>query len=137
VLPSELPTLKLYWQGPKFLRRCRSESLSDLPEVRVLSVTVNVQPPAAEWFEEFLSYDNLIRVVALVYRFIDRCHRCVMVTRRTAVTRYELDAALDALVIESQRTFFVQLRHELSHCLRVSAKPLARLCPFIRESYIL
>jgi len=52
-------------------------------------------------------------------------------------THYELDAALDALVIESQRKFFVQLRYELSHCLRVSDKPLARLCPFIDTSSVI
>jgi len=34
-------------------------------------------------------------------------------------------------VIESQRIFFTQLLHELNSGLRVSAKPLARLCPFI------
>jgi len=43
--------------------------LSDLPEVRVLSVTVNAQPLAVEWFETFSSYGKLFRVVARVYRF--------------------------------------------------------------------
>ncbi|CAI6351321.1 unnamed protein product [Macrosiphum euphorbiae] len=145
VLPSELPALKLYWQGPEFLRRCPSSwpvgatmlPLSDLPEVRVLSVTVDDQPPVVEWFDEFSSYDKLIRVVARVYRFIDRCRRRALVTRRAVLTRYELDAALDALVIESQRKFFVQLRHELSHRLRVSSKPLGRLCPFIDPSSVI
>lgn len=145
VLPSKLPALKLYWQGPEFLRRCPSSwpvgaamlPLSDLPELRVLSVTVNVQPPVAEWFDGFSSYDKLIRVVALMYRFIDRCRRRVWVTQRAALNRYELDAAMEALVIESQRKFFAQLRHELSHHSRVSAKPLARLCPFIDPSGVI
>jgi len=105
--------------------------LSELPEVRVLLVAVNAQLSPTEWFDGFSSYDKLLRVVSHIYRFIHRCRRQVPDTCLVTLTRYELDAALRAVVIESQRSYFGQLRHDLTYCHRISDKPLARLCPFI------
>lgn len=47
------------------------------------------------------------------------------------LTRPELDAALRSLVRESQQKHLSQLLHELTHGLRLSSKPVARLSPFV------
>ncbi|XP_025203838.1 uncharacterized protein LOC112600747 [Melanaphis sacchari] len=114
VLPSELASLTLYWEGPSFLR-CDPSSwpagatmlpLNELPEVRVSSLTVSAQLPTTEWFDRFSSYDRLLRVVARILRFIHRFRSRVPCERPIAFARHEVDAALRSLVIESQRTFF-------------------------------
>ncbi|KAF0719706.1 Integrase catalytic domain-containing protein, partial [Aphis craccivora] len=139
VLPSELPLLDLYWSGPDFLRRDSSEwpvggvvlPLQDLPEVKLVSFAVNVGPPVTEWFDGFSSFERLIRVVARIYRFLHRCRNRVPVPRPVFLTRHELDAALRSLVRESQRKHLSQVLHELTHNLRLSSKPVARLSPFV------
>jgi len=139
VLPSELPSLDLYWFGPDFLRRVSSEwptggvvlPLRDLPEVKLVSLAVNACPPAAEWFDGFSSFDRLIRVVARIYRFVHRCRTRTPDPRPVFLTRLELDTALRSLVRESQLKHLSQLFHELTHGLRLSSKPVARLSPFV------
>ncbi|KAL4153154.1 hypothetical protein QTP88_000987 [Uroleucon formosanum] len=139
VLPSELPSLDLYWSGPDFLRRDSSEwptggivlPLRDLPEVKVVSLTVNVCPPVAEWFDGFSSIERLIRVVARIYRFFHRCRSRTPDPRPAYFARPELDAALRSLIRELQRKHLSQLLHELTQGLRLSSKSVARLSPFV------
>jgi len=123
VLPSELASLTLYWEGPSFLRcdppswpvGATRLSLNDLPEVRVSSLAVSAQLPTTEWFDRFSSYDKLLRVVARILRFIHRFRSRVQCERPIALARHEVDAALRSLVIELQQTFFKQLLHELNY----------------------
>lgn len=50
---------------------------------------------------------------------------------RVFLERNELEVAVRALVLESQRLHFTQLLQELSSNHRVSSKPLSRQHPFI------
>lgn len=144
ILPSELIGLDLYWHGPEFIRDdplqwnvgTKLIPLDELPETRTVSMVIHSDDTPVEWFHKFSSYDHLIRVVAHVYRFINRCRR-QHEKYPNYITRLELDNAVQAVVIESQRCYFSSLSRELSQGHRISSKPLARLCPFFDENYVI
>jgi len=79
LMPSELPQFSLYCFGPRFIRDHPNEwgrdkerlPYSDLPEVRPINLLVHSENPPSEWFTRFSSYDNMVRVVARVQRFIN------------------------------------------------------------------
>lgn len=104
--------------------------------VEPVSCAVHIDETPAEWFERFSSYDRLLRVVALLLRFVARVRR-----RDPCTTSYllksELDRAVQVLAIESQRVHFSVLHRELSSGRRVSSKPLARLSPFIDSNGVI
>ncbi|XP_008188328.1 uncharacterized protein LOC103310788 [Acyrthosiphon pisum] len=137
VLPSVLSSLSLYWQGPRFLHddsaswneTVPSIPISDLPETRPVALVLSAEQPS-EWYDNFSSYDRLVRVVAYIYRFF---HACKKHPRPAvgALQRTELDDSIHKLVIISQRCFYKTLTHELATSARVSSKHLSRLRPFL------
>lgn len=71
-------------------------------------------------------------MTAHVIRFISLCRNGKSTSRPPAfLSKSELDHATQVLVLESQRIHLANLRRELSNNVRVSSKPLSRLCPFI------
>ncbi|XP_025417938.1 uncharacterized protein LOC112688790 [Sipha flava] len=113
LMPSELPQFTLYWLGPKFIRDHPNEwgrdkdrlPCSDLPEVQPINLLVQSKDPPSEWFARFSSYDQMIRVVARMRRFLPPSRRrSAEVT--PVLTRIELDDALRAIVLQSQQFFF-------------------------------
>ncbi|XP_025191316.1 uncharacterized protein LOC112591650 [Melanaphis sacchari] len=142
--PSELPQFMLYWLGPRFIKDLPNEwgrdrdrlPCSDLPEVRSITLLVQSKDPLSEWFTRFSSYDNMIRVVAWMRRFLLKSRRrSDEVTR--VLTRDELEDALRTIVLSSQRSSFAELRGELLKHTCVSSKPIARLCPFIDDQGVI
>lgn len=146
LMPSELPRHVLYWSGPQFLYdnpdkwgndRERLARL-ELPELRPVTLTVQGTDQPSEWFVCFSSFDRMIRVVAQMRRFIERCrHRALSPAQPGYLCKSELDKATRILVIESQRVHFAVLLRELCRGNRVSSKPLSRLSPFIDADGVL
>lgn len=144
VMPSKLSSLYLYWHGPEFIRDdsihwnvgTQLIPLNELPETRPVSMVIHSDDPPVEWFNKFSSYDHLIRVVARLYRFVNRCRRHHE-KYPEYITRLELDNAVQSVVIESQRCHFSSLSRELSHGHRISSRPLARLCPFFDDNHVI
>lgn len=91
-------------------------------------MAIQSDEPSTEWFNVFSSYDCLIRVVARMYRFVNRC-RHHHDNYPEYLTRFELDHAIRIVVTESQRRYFSSLQQELlSLNRRISSKSLTRLC---------
>lgn len=138
LMPSAFPQHQLYWYGPKFLldppREWGSDidrlPVSELPEVKLPSCAVCETADPVEWFTRFSSYDELIRVVARMRRFVDLCRRR-SVGMSTTLTRAELDAATRIVITVSQRSAFPTLPNDLAELHNIKPKPLARLCPFV------
>jgi hypothetical protein len=144
LMPSELPRFRLYWHGPRFIYDAPDEwgrdrdrlPCSELPEVRLVSLATQLNDPPLEWFTRFSSYDNMIRVVARVRRFVCKSRRA-SIELTPVLTLIELESALHAIVLSSQQLSFAELYEELVKNKRVSSKPLARLCPFLDDKGII
>lgn len=144
IMPSELINSYLYWHGPEFIRDDPDQwnvgiqltPLNELPETHTVSMVIHSDDTPVEWFNKFSSYDHLVRVVARVYRFINRC-RQQHEKYPEYITRLEIDNAVRVVVIESQRCYFTSLSRELTQGHRISSKPLARLCPFFDEEHVI
>lgn len=78
----------------------------------------------------------MVRVTAWMLRFVAKCRRRCL-DPPSMLVRAELDSALNVLIFHSQNLFFFTVRSELHQGIRVSSKPLARLCPFIDERGII
>lgn len=146
MMPSELPQFALYWSGPRFIkdppnawgRDIERLPCSGLPEIRPINLLVQSYDLPSEWFTRFSSYDNMVRVVARMYRFIDRCRqREPNLHPSLFLTINEIDRATRSIIIESQRIHFSVLLRELVTGVRVSSKPLARLAPFIDDGGVI
>lgn len=143
VLPSVLFNLSLYWQGPRFIHddaatwneSVPSIPISDLPDTRPAVLVINTEQPS-EWYDQFSSYDRLVRVVAYIYRFINACKKRPRAAA-TTLQRSEIDDSIRMLVTNSQQYFFKTLAHELSTGSRVSSKHLSRLRPFLDPSGVI
>jgi hypothetical protein len=90
-----------------------------------------------EWFNTFSSYDKSVRVVAQIFRFINRylyknAHIAV-----TPLSCAELDATNVALVIASQKCHFSVLIHELAWDQSLLSKSIAKLRPFIDKDCVI
>ncbi|XP_025191886.1 uncharacterized protein LOC112592112 [Melanaphis sacchari] len=96
---------------------------------------INAKRPS-EWYDQFSSYDRLVRVVAYINRFINDCRKR---PRATVVIqqRSDIDDSIRILVTESQRCFFTTLTHELSTGSSVSSKQLSKLRPFLDPSGVI
>jgi len=137
---SELLRHELYWLGPRLIYDVPDEwgndvdriPRSELPEVQIVSSAPRVDEATLEWFDRFLGYDRMLRVVSSMYRSIIACRgqrpdSSVLVFLRKS----ELDNATRKLAIASQQVHFATLLHELSTGNHVSFTPIARLAPFI------
>lgn len=79
LMPSELVVFSLYWRSPKFIRDdpkgwCVGVPLiplNELLEARPISIVIQPDELPTEWFNAFSSYDNLTRIVARMYRFVN------------------------------------------------------------------
>jgi len=140
LMPAALSQFNLYWHGPRLT--CSDPSvwdesphllpLCDLPEHQFVSCSARVDETTGEWFERFSEYDRMVRVVAYVHRFTDACRRRRSESSPDAFfLKSELDRATRVLAAASQRAYFHVLLRELSTGSRISAKPLARLSPFV------
>jgi len=85
-----------------------------------------------EWFDRFSIYDQMIRVVAQIRRFILRCQRENV--ESGFLKRFELDASLHAIVRWVQARLFRKLISNLAKGDPIHQKSLVRLSPFI-DSY--
>ncbi|XP_025414884.1 uncharacterized protein LOC112686691 [Sipha flava] len=141
---SELARHELYWCGPHFIYDAPENwgndvvriSHSKFPEVRPVSLAVQRNDPPVEWFSRFSSYDRMLRVIVQMRHFTLKCRlRPVEPTR--LITLDEIDDALRIVVLSSQKLLFSELRIELERNLRVSSKPLARLCPFVDDKNVI
>lgn len=106
--------------------------ITELPEVRPIVCAVRADDASVEWFTVFSCFDRMVRVTARVIRFISLCRNGKSTPRPPAfLSKSELDHATQVLVLETQRIHLADLRREFSNNVRVSSKPLSRLCPFI------
>ncbi|XP_025406837.1 uncharacterized protein LOC112680837 [Sipha flava] len=145
IKPTELANSSLYWNGPKFIRDEKTSWNNEipivpydkLPEVRPTSLAVQLNDSPVEWFNTFSSYDKLVRIVAQIFRFINRCRYKSAHIAVTPLSCAELDAANVALVIASQKCHFSVLIHELSRGQPLSSRPIAKLRPFIDKDRII
>lgn len=134
--PSELSGHSLYWNGPRFLLDNPDDWSTDisrvpvdqLPEVKLVSLLVN-SDQVDEWFERFSSYERMLRVLAWMRRFLQKCRRTCVV--EGTISRAELNTSLVFVVQCSQRSYFKELLSELSHGRPVSSKKLAKLSPYL------
>lgn len=86
--PVTLINMSLYWQGSDFLSRPISDwstdiltlSSNEIPEVKLVSLSVQSSTPIVEWISRFSSYDQMLVVTAWVRRFIGRCRRQTFLT---------------------------------------------------------
>ncbi|XP_008183129.1 uncharacterized protein LOC103309449 [Acyrthosiphon pisum] len=136
--PAALINMSLYWQGPGFLSQPISDWNNDIPsvvpddipEVKLVAMSVQSPAPVVEWINRLSSYDKMLIVVAWVRRFIGRCRQQTFLTPYPS--RVELYDALNVVVKLSQRELLGQLRHELS-LTRTLSKAWSHLRPFIDE----
>ncbi|XP_008185462.1 uncharacterized protein LOC103310096 [Acyrthosiphon pisum] len=139
IMPTALSQLGLYWQGQPLTLSDPSEwdnpvpalPLSSLPEIQLVSCAARHDAAHTEWFDRFSDYDRMFRVVAYMHRFSDTCRRRTEPNPPAFLRKSELDRAARVLVVASQRVHFSVLLRELSDRSRISAKPLARLSPFV------
>ncbi|CAI6375361.1 unnamed protein product [Macrosiphum euphorbiae] len=101
--------------------------IEQLPETKVLSVSVQVEPEA-EWFSRFSSYHNMVRVVAWMRRFAGRARQQTHTT--DYLTREELGESLIVLVKQSQTCWLSKLHTDLGSG-RPAQRSLAGLRPFL------
>ncbi|XP_025193669.1 uncharacterized protein LOC112593492, partial [Melanaphis sacchari] len=134
--PSELVKASLYWKGPSFLTSSSDSwpksvvdlTLDQLPEVKPVCLLTQAQP-LIEWYARFSSFDNMVRVVARLRRFVLRCQRKEVKTG--FLQQSELDAALIAVVKCAQVCFLREVVECLSKGEEIRHKSLARLSPFM------
>ncbi|CAI6360469.1 unnamed protein product [Macrosiphum euphorbiae] len=135
LLPSDLVEHLVYWSGPAFLKDAVDTwdmsiavvPIEQLPETKVLSVSVQVEPEA-EWFSRFSSYHNMVRVVAWMRRFAGRARQQTYTT--DYLTREELGESLIVLVKQSQTCWLSKLHADLASG-RPAQRSLAGLRPFV------
>lgn len=147
LLPTELVNHKLYWHGPDILRLPLEEwqteapgiPVDQLPECQTVTPSVLVteltDPLEHEWFTRFSSFVQMIRIVARMYRFINKCRRRPVIN--TFLSRDDLDHATLVIVKCSQRIMFKTLFNALLHHHPINAKPIACLRPFINAHGII
>ncbi|XP_025407128.1 uncharacterized protein LOC112681080 [Sipha flava] len=144
LLPSELIKHKLYFRGPAVLYLSNEEwdtavpviPADQLPEIKAIRpVVITTHVEESEWYTQFSSCVQLIRVTARIRRFIAKC-RCQPAPVEY-ITRDEFDQAALAISRSSQLYYFHMLRQELSHNRPVSMRPVARLRPFIDEKNLI
>ncbi|KAF0739485.1 Integrase catalytic domain-containing protein [Aphis craccivora] len=134
--PSELVKAAIYWNGPAFLtssieswpKGVVSLTLDQLPEVKPVCLFVRDQPPS-EWFARFSSFDNMIRVVARLRRFVLRCQGREV--KSGYLQQFELDVALIVVVKGAQRCYLYELVNCLTKGDDIKHKSHARLSPFL------
>ncbi|XP_060845770.1 uncharacterized protein LOC132925386 [Rhopalosiphum padi] len=134
--PSDIVKSAIYWKGPAYLatsveswpKGVVSLALDQLPEVKPVCLLTQVQSPS-EWFARFSSFDNMIRVVARLRRFVFRCQGKEV--QSGFLQQSELDAALIAVVKCAQVCFLRELVECLTKGEEIKHRSLARLSPFI------
>lgn len=91
------------------------------------SLLLQTEAPA-EWYARFSSFDQMIRVVARLRRFMLRCQKdCdTGVLKRT-----ELNSAICTVVKSAQRCFLRELLNNICKGEEARQKGLARLSPFL------
>lgn len=142
--PSELAQLKLYWQGPAFLRQF-DEGWSQenclipadqLPEVKGFTTcVVETTGEHLEWFSRFSSFNRMLRVVIRLRRFVKGCLKRPL--NHDYLSHQEYNDALMVVVKCSQNLFLKTLKSELIAGQVVSSRLLARLSPFVDSAGVI
>jgi len=141
LLPSELRKCKLYWQGPRFLNSPIETwkqdfpclVLEQLPEIKPVCLVTREETPC-EWSLRFTSFNQMIRVIAQVLRFIQMCRKKSV--ELGYLRQSELDAAVHVVVKNAQRRYVSDLVDSLLKGTTIPSKSVARLCPFLESVYV-
>lgn len=144
MMPSELLHHQLYWTGPAVLYQSSTQwltstptptvSVEHLPELKLSSLAVTVEPVHNEWFCRFSSYTRMVRVTAIMSRFIGRCRG--QRYPHAFITSSELQDALLKIVKVSQSCFFSDLFSALATGTKIS-RHYASLQPMVDHRGIL
>lgn len=131
--PSELPTFDLWWSGPTFLSqdeanwKVQSSSYGTCEEEKLVIpvlFTIPNQSIIQEIVEKKNSFDQMVRILAFVRRFI---HNKVLVHSKrhkidlfcsSYITRKELEEAEHRILIHEQSKHFSQQLLKKDSCLR-------------------
>lgn len=136
LLPAALEKSTLYWKGPSFLLSPVDSwpkgdvklTLNELLEVQPVCLLTQTKVPD-EWYARFSSFDQMIRVVARLRRFMLRCQKkdC----DAGFLKQTELNSALCTVVKSAQKCFLRELLNNLNKSEEARQKGLARLSSFL------
>ncbi|XP_043654518.1 uncharacterized protein LOC122620904 isoform X3 [Drosophila teissieri] len=107
VTAEELASSDLWWHGPSWLSQPQvawptsHEEVSD-PELERRSVRCHLACPAWDLLERFSNFNRMLRVMAFVQRFINRC-RCIPTPSSTDLSSKELAHIQLMLIRQTQR----------------------------------
>lgn len=147
LLPSELVTQNLWWQGPPWLTFHQDE----WPRLKLISnsnydhdleelspCATNVAQPTLSWdiFSKYSSLIKLQRVISYVLRFVKKCRTRLTSSQHQqqsmALSPHELLSALSCLIKYVQREHFKSEINQLSTTRQINGKSaLFRLNPFL------
>ncbi|XP_050063237.1 uncharacterized protein LOC126552565 [Aphis gossypii] len=133
--PSTLPSLSIWWNGPSWLLLgsdswpCIPELPSEIPEVRPVKLVFTISQSSNSWLlEKYSSYMQLIRITALVQRFVHNCKLRKHMNQRVT-------GALSILDLKVSREFWI--RKIQSEAYPLELKALNSSLPIHRSSCLL
>ncbi|XP_065355419.1 uncharacterized protein LOC135949893 [Calliphora vicina] len=143
---AELKDNNLWWQGPHILQSITMEATPttsteiipkdiDLEERKVIATATSVKQ--TDLFELFSSYNVLLRVTALILRFVGNC-KCKSQRQTGFITTMELQNAHRMLVRKAQHESYTAEIRTLTHGNQLpSGNKLTSLSPFLDNFGIL
>lgn len=146
IRPQDLADNSLWWHGPSWLH---SESrdwevVSEIDfhteeEVRKIQTFFSYVDNFDDILLRFSSYSKALRVMAYVYRFIDRTRRLKReYSRTTHISTTEFTTVKERLIVLAQKVFFPDEYHQLSEKETIrSSSRLRSLYPFIDANGII
>ncbi|KAF0769852.1 Integrase catalytic domain-containing protein, partial [Aphis craccivora] len=147
LLPKATMSSDIYWNGPEFLRLPEEQwpapkfvplSPAQLPETKpnvTLTLTAAVSPSPLELFNRFSSLSRMQRVLSFVFRYLSRLRRRPVCSGPLMFS--EREAALFAVVRQTQRYHFSDLHNMLKKQSTISPPSLAQLAPYVDEKGII
>lgn len=140
VLPSQLDH-KLWFNGPSWLMQPESEwptsnvNCHTDEERRKHVLLTKTEEPSSEFMERFSSLPKMLRIVSLMFRFINKCRKTNSYTT-TYVTVPETKLALSRMISLVQQEHFSEDISRLKDDDRCS-KRLQKLKPFLDDAGLL
>nr|CAI5866960.1 unnamed protein product [Callosobruchus analis] len=136
---NELIKANIWWNGPSWLHsneNCWPENpcvKQELPDVRKNVEVYCIKTNACKFtlFEKYFSLGKLVRITALVVRFISNCKVPTEHRQFNHLTIEELDVALDKLVRIAQNESFYDEIQQIKHGEIDKKSKLISLNPFI------
>ncbi|XP_047519227.1 uncharacterized protein LOC125059071 [Pieris napi] len=138
VSPSKLQDLELWWSGPPFLMKPKTEWPSapienvELPELKVYSCCVSAEHSFE--FDRFSKFQRMIRVVGYILRFIHNCKTKKDSRLSGDLSNDEIDRSTQTLIKTCQQDSFPNEVQSLKNNKKIHHKSrILSLNPYLDE----